>query len=85
MPQNEPEPYSPGRMCPQCSAEGAKPEYHARPVLLVFGRGFQWPCAGSDGRQGPHMCVRCGSCGYAWTEGVQPGAGAVPLCPGQRG
>jgi hypothetical protein len=71
--QDEIDPYSPGRACPQCSAEGAQPHYHERPVLIVFGRTPDWPCSGKDGTLGVHMCIRCGSCGYAWTESAQPG------------
>lgn len=63
------EPYMPGRPCPRCQAEGAKPDYHERPVLAVFGGSGQWPCSGLDGQLGPHMCTRC-QCGYTWMESL---------------
>jgi hypothetical protein len=75
--QEEIEPYSPGRACPACSAEAGKPRYHASPILITFGRGPRWPCSDMAPETGPHMCTRCESCGYAWTEDILPGMDAT--------
>ena len=78
MPHNvDLEPFSPGRTCPKCQAEGAKPRHHVRPVLIVFGSGGQWPCSGMDGEIGAHMCTRCELCGFAWMEAAPSGMDAV--------
>ena len=69
----------PGRPCPECAAEGAQPKYHEQPLLIVFGRAPQWPCAGMDGRIGPHMCTRCESCGFAWMEAAPSGTDPAAL------
>ncbi len=77
MPRPDLEPFTPGKACPACQAESAQPHYHARPVLVVFGSEPQWPCSGKDGEMDAHMCTRCRSCGYAWTEAVPSGMDAV--------
>jgi hypothetical protein len=69
--------FTPGRACPCCQAEGAQPQRHERPVLIVFGGGPQWPCSGMDATTGEHMCTRCGSCGYAWMETLPQGMDAA--------
>jgi ribosomal protein L32 len=66
--------YRPDHLCPRCGAEGARPNCHRAPVLVVFGGGPQWPCAGLDGSLGEHFCSRCENCGHAWMEAVVPGS-----------
>ena len=68
--------FQPGRPCPACSAEGGQPEYHERPLMISFGRSPSWPCAVM--KIAAHMCTRCPSCGFAWTEELAPGTAAAP-------
>lgn len=75
--KQELDPFTPGRACPRCQAEGAQPRYHAQPVLIVFGSGRQWPCAGMDGEVSAHMCTRCELCGFAWMESAPDGMDAA--------
>lgn len=81
MPQIVLPPFEPGRPCPKCQAEGAQPRHHEIPVLIVFGQGSPWPCAGLDGRLGEHMCTKCESCGFAWMEGAPSGMGVASAYP----
>ena len=70
--------FQPGRPCPACSAEGGQPEYHERPVMVSFGRSPSWACARMAGRITAHMCTKCPSCGFTWTEDMAPGASQAP-------
>jgi hypothetical protein len=65
-------PYDPEVRCPSCGAGPGGSVYHARPVLKVFGRQPDFPCAGTDGRLAEHLCCRCGACGHAWVSELLP-------------
>lgn len=70
-------PFDPEHACAPCGTEGASPVYHARPVAVVFG-GPQWPCEAASEKLGPHLCFRCGVCGFTWIEHTSSGMGLLP-------
>lgn len=75
-------PYDPERRCPACGSGPASGAFHEQPVLVVFGRNPQWPCAEAPPDAAPHLCNRCESCGYAWAE--ESLEGVAPPSPESR-
>jgi hypothetical protein len=74
-------PYRPDHLCPPCGSEGARPAYHAEPVMIVFGSAPDWPCSGTAAPRGlgRHICNRCENCGHQWMESVPEGMDPASL------